>query len=307
MGSIILCHKKKAKRPYEISRINRRIYTIEELCYYLCNHLYLIDYTIMNDKLCDWLEQELGLAELASNLRQSLLQHGSVEQFVVAILAHSSIYTTGELKRIEDVLEKLSNQKPIEKQKYKADNLLQSGAVKQAILIYQSIVSGEPDETVERKFYGKVYSNIFSKNSTDCYVVSDDVFKKISDTTSPQGIIALAKMPPKNTKIENNGRYIALENIQDPSNLGAISRTAEAFGVDGLILQDGCDPFSSKSVRASMGALLRIPIIETDDMFVDIELDVMKNRIQKKLAKAKLDNLLGGVLDVYEHEEVRRD
>ena len=42
MGSIILCHKKKAKRPYEISRINRRVYTIEELCYYLCNHLYLI-------------------------------------------------------------------------------------------------------------------------------------------------------------------------------------------------------------------------------------------------------------------------
>ena len=157
MGSIILCHKKKAKRPYEISRINRRIYTIEELCYYLCNHLYLIDYTIMNDKLCDWLEQELGLAELASNLRQSLLQHGSVEQFVVAILAHSSIYTTGELKQIQAVLEKLRNQKPIEKQKYKADNLLKGGAVKQAILIYQSIINGELDESVDKKFYGRVY------------------------------------------------------------------------------------------------------------------------------------------------------
>ena len=53
--------------------------------------------------------------------------------------------------------------------------------------------------------------------------------------------------------------------------------------------------------------LRKLNTIETDDMFVDIELDVMKNRIQKKLAKAKLDNLLGGVLDVYEHEEVRRD
>lgn len=53
--------------------------------------------------------------------------------------------------------------------------------------------------------------------------------------------------------------------------------------------------------------LRKLNTIETDDMFVDIELDVMKNRIQKKLAKAKLDNLLSGVLDVYEHEEVRRD
>lgn len=157
MGSIILCHKKKAKRPYEVSRINRRIYTIEELCYYLCNHLYLIDYTIMNEQLCEWLDVELGLNELAENLRQLLSQSGSVEQFVVTILAHSSIYTTGELKRIQTVLEKLKNQKPIEKQKYKADNLLQGGEIKQAILIYRSILDGERDESVERKFYGYIY------------------------------------------------------------------------------------------------------------------------------------------------------
>ena len=45
MGSLILCHKKRAKRPFEISRVHMRIYTIEELCYYICNNLYLIDYT----------------------------------------------------------------------------------------------------------------------------------------------------------------------------------------------------------------------------------------------------------------------
>lgn len=157
MGSIILCHKKKAKHPYEISRIQRRIYTIEELCYYMCNHLYLIDYTIMNEKLCDWLEEELELKELSGNLRQSILQNGSVEQFVVTILAHSSIYATAELKQIQEVLEKLKNQKPIEKQKYKADNLLESGAVNQAILIYQSIIQDEVDESIDKKFYGKVY------------------------------------------------------------------------------------------------------------------------------------------------------
>ena len=51
MGSLILCHKKKAKHPYEISRIHTRISTLEELCYYLCNNLYLIDYTIMNEQI----------------------------------------------------------------------------------------------------------------------------------------------------------------------------------------------------------------------------------------------------------------
>lgn len=158
MGSIILCHKKKARRAYEISQVHRRIYTIEELCFYLCNHLYLIDYTIMNSRLCDWLEEELELSELAEILRQSLNQNGSPEQFAMTILAHSSIYTTAELNQIQSVLNKLKNQKPIEKQKYKADNLLESGAVKQAILIYQSIVHGESDDSVDKKFYGRVYA-----------------------------------------------------------------------------------------------------------------------------------------------------
>ena len=69
MGSLILCHKKKAKHPYEISRIHMRIYTIEELCYYFCNNLYLVDYTIINRQLCDWLDEELELYSLADELR----------------------------------------------------------------------------------------------------------------------------------------------------------------------------------------------------------------------------------------------
>ena len=90
MSSLILCHKKKAKNAYEITRIHRKIYTIEELCYYLCNHLYLVDYTIMNEPLTDWLEEELELSELSENLRQQLRQNASIEQFVMTILAHSS-------------------------------------------------------------------------------------------------------------------------------------------------------------------------------------------------------------------------
>ena len=59
MGSLILCHDKHATHPYEITRIHCKIFTLEELCYYLCNNLYLIDYTIMNQQLLSWLEEEL--------------------------------------------------------------------------------------------------------------------------------------------------------------------------------------------------------------------------------------------------------
>ena len=56
MGSLILCHKKRAKRPFEISRVHMRIYTIEELCYYICNNLYLIDYTIQKASSGEWID-----------------------------------------------------------------------------------------------------------------------------------------------------------------------------------------------------------------------------------------------------------
>jgi tetratricopeptide (TPR) repeat protein len=158
MSSLILCHKKKAKKAYEITRIHRKIYTIEELCYYLCNHLYLVDYTIANGQLAEWLQGELELSELAEELNRLLEQNGTIEQFVMTILSYSSIYTSGELKHIQDVLDRLKNQKPVEKQKYKADNLLESGSVKSAIMVYREILYGERDESMEGTFYGKVYA-----------------------------------------------------------------------------------------------------------------------------------------------------
>lgn len=158
MGSLILCHRKRAKHPYEIARIHMHIYTIEELCYYFCNHLYLVDYTIINRKLCDWLEGELELYDLAAELNGILDQNAPAEQFVLAVLSHASIYSAAEITKIHNVLEHLKNQNEVEREKYKADNLLNSGENASAILVYQSIVNKEWDDSVGEDFYGKVYA-----------------------------------------------------------------------------------------------------------------------------------------------------
>ena len=107
----------------------------------------------------------------------------------------------------------------------------------------------------------------FARRADECISVPDSLFKKISDTENPQGIIALCKIPEtESVNIKSDGRYVALENINDPSNLGAVSRTAEALGADGLILSSGsCDPYSPKALRASMGTLLRMPIFVFGD------------------------------------------
>lgn len=70
---------------------------------------------------------------------------------------------------------------------------------------------------------------------------------------------------------------MALENIADPSNLGAIARTAEAIGVDGIVVSaDGCDPYSPKALRSSMGTVLRMDIIVTDNFVNDLKCSGLK-------------------------------
>lgn len=158
MGNLILCHRKKAKHPYEISRVHKKIYTIEELCYYLCNNLYLIDYTIVNEQLCHWIAEELELEEMADVLIGQLRNHCTVEQFVVCVLNESRIYSPGEMAHIQNVIEKLKNQRDVERQKFKADTLMECGELESAILIYMSILNGERDASVDKRFYGRVYA-----------------------------------------------------------------------------------------------------------------------------------------------------
>lgn len=158
MGSLILCHRKRAKQPYEITRVHRKIYTIEELCYYICNNLYLIDYTMMNHRLCDWIGGELELRELAERLREDLRINCSMEQFILTILRESNIYATADINRIANILEQLKNQKGVERTKYKADSLQRSGEYESAILVYQSMINADWDESVDKTFYGRVYA-----------------------------------------------------------------------------------------------------------------------------------------------------
>lgn len=121
--------------------------------------------------------------------------------------------------------------------------------------------------------YSKLSAEVesFSFVAEKCYLLPDSLLEKIACTNSPQGIIAVARMPEVAGVINPDGRYIALENLSDPSNLGAVARTAEALGVSGILISRGSvDPYSPKALRASMGTLIRMPIFVCDDLLAVI-------------------------------------
>lgn len=107
-------------------------------------------------------------------------------------------------------------------------------------------------------------------------LMDEKVLKEISDTQTPQGVIAIVKQPKYEleqilTDHHNapNGApcLVVLENLQDPGNLGTILRTAEGAGVTGvLISRESVDVFNPKVIRSTMGAVYRIPFLYFDDI-----------------------------------------
>ncbi len=101
-------------------------------------------------------------------------------------------------------------------------------------------------------------------------IVRDDVFDRISDTRSPQGILAVVRCTDRNIYdiLEQRKELLLfLENIQDPGNLGTMLRTAEGAGADGVIIGgNSADIYNPKTVRSTMGSLYRMPFAYTDDI-----------------------------------------
>ena len=116
------------------------------------------------------------------------------------------------------------------------------------------------------------------------YQADDKVMAKLSDTKTPQGVLAVIRIPEQSlqklrpgvmlriadkqnqsarVETDNNAPVIILDRIQDPGNLGTIIRTADAVGALGIILLEGCvDAYSPKVVRASMGSLFHLPVVQ---------------------------------------------
>jgi TrmH family RNA methyltransferase len=103
-------------------------------------------------------------------------------------------------------------------------------------------------------------------------IVSEGVMERMADTKTPQGILCTVARADKAVadlleEALETPFYLLLEDIRDPGNLGTILRTAEAAGITGAILSQGCaDVYNPKTVRATMGSLFRLPFAFTEDL-----------------------------------------
>jgi TrmH family RNA methyltransferase len=97
---------------------------------------------------------------------------------------------------------------------------------------------------------------------------TEPLFKSVSSLDTPEGILAVARRPSRSLEaLSGEGIVLVSASIQDPGNLGAVARVAEAGGASALVVLKGsADPFSPKALRGSMGSLLRIPVYDDADL-----------------------------------------
>ena len=115
----------------------------------------------------------------------------------------------------------------------------------------------------------------------ECMYVTNKIFKYISEVQTPQGVLAIIEKNNKELNINyNEDIIVALDDIQDPGNLGTILRTIDSVGLKQVLISKGtADPYNPKVVRSTMGAIYRIKIVECKDLLETLK-DVRKNKFK---------------------------
>ena len=125
----------------------------------------------------------------------------------------------------------------------------------------------------------------------ECVYVTNKVFASITQVTNPQGIMAIIEKGDTNVQIDyTQDIIVALDDVQDPGNLGTILRTVDSIGLNQIIVSKGtADAFNSKVVRSTMGAIFRVKIIEVENLPQSIK-EMRKHHFKLMVTSLQTEN-----------------
>ena len=136
----------------------------------------------------------------------------------------------------------------------------------------------------------------------ECIYVTNKIFETITEVMNPQGILAIIEKQSKEIQIDDKQDIIlALDDIQDPGNLGTILRTADSIGLTQILVSKGtADCYNPKVVRSTMGAIFRVKIIECEDLVKTLK-EIKKHKFEIVVSSLQTDN---SMYDINYHKKV---
>lgn len=160
MGTLILCSGLRTKRPYVFPATGIRIYTIEELCYYIESHIYFIDQDTFSYTLFDWIGTELGLTARAEKLKLLKDQKADIKTLLAAILCSADYYTEQEMKRLIKTVDELNGMSPIRRSSLRAFSYLKDRKYSEAAFEYEQLLNSKEAADMTPEEYGDILHNL---------------------------------------------------------------------------------------------------------------------------------------------------
>ncbi len=143
-------------------------------------------------------------------------------------------------------------------------------AIRENVCIHYGFITADASQK-----YPEVAQLLRDALGDKLYEIAPAIASHISDTQGTQGIFLVAERldkPISLDTINNGGKFVILNNLQDPGNVGTILRCADACGIDGVFICSGCDLYNPKVVRSTMGSLFRLPVSTEYDYFELLEM-----------------------------------
>ena len=160
MGTLILCSGLRTKRPFVFPATGVRIYTIEELCYYIESHIYFIDQDTFSHALFDWIGSELGLTARAEKLKLLKDQKADIRTLLAAVLCSADYYTETEIKRLIKTVEDVNGMTPIKRSSLRAFSYLKNRKYPDAAFEYEQLLNSKEAADMTPEEYGDILHNL---------------------------------------------------------------------------------------------------------------------------------------------------
>lgn len=157
---VIVAKGKLAKKAYEMPYTRVKIYTIEELCYYIYNNIYTINEDFFQPGLPVWLREELDMPVLSEKLAYMIEEEHGIKDLVVTILCSCDYYKEDEIREIVKILDEIASLPIYLKKKIKADNYLRAGRYGKSIQEYRKLLHGSFTINFKPEEYGNILHNL---------------------------------------------------------------------------------------------------------------------------------------------------
>mgnify|MGYP000914212153 CR=1 FL=1 len=241
MSALILCRSPLAKSPY-LTGEGIRIFSPEELSFYIATHIQELDGRFMNLDLCHWIDSQANMHELAVKLRRLIQDRAPLQIFVGTLLLAIGYLSRQEVHEIVNAIAVLAGKGPGERRKMTCDRLLASGRYQEAIDGYRSLLADASEAGANPKIIGDLYHNMgtaysrlfFYKEAGECF---EKAFQKNASQTSLRAMFSSYYLRGDLDMVEiQSQRYHVAEEILESlaSGIRALAEGTDlvSYGVD---------------------------------------------------------------------------